>query len=316
MNEHERQLTASISKSTAVMCVRNTMLEDIHAGIEPVTRAGDFTDVVVIDADGRRIPWPEVSRIGNDEMGRLMRQVVNRLYTFQAKADDPHFVRMMDRALAEAMRWDEPELDEIILSAIASSRPARGGRGLRMRAASHEWGNGTGAPLPHRGQPMPPYRTALRAAAGAVQLPTAAVNGWNSDATGTLSPRHSRPRLGRARGWQETSGLRALADSSWRPIPKKRRTSRSCRASLWLAPRRARRCSSVVLVMTALSVAALGRGARHYGDRLARAPAPRPAGTDLGLLEEIDGSARPRQRDVAQANSLAYAGAGRAWRAL
>ena len=122
MNEHERQLTASISKSMAVMCVRNTMLEDIHAGIEPVTRTGDFTDVVVIDADGRRIPWPEVSRIGNDEMGRLMRQVVNRLYTFQAKADDPNFVRMMDRALAEAGRWDEPELDEIILSAIASSR--------------------------------------------------------------------------------------------------------------------------------------------------------------------------------------------------
>ena len=122
MNEHERQLTASISKSMAVMCVRNTMLEDIHAGIEPVTRTGDFTDVVVIDADGRRLPWPEVSRIGTDEMGRLMRQVVNRLYTFQAKADDPHFVRMMDRALAEAGRWDEPELDEIILSTIASSR--------------------------------------------------------------------------------------------------------------------------------------------------------------------------------------------------
>ena len=122
MNEHERQLTASISKSMAVMCVRNTMIEDIHAGIEPVTRTGDFTDVVVIDADGRRILWPEVSRIGNDEMGRLMRQVVNRLYTYQAKADDPHFVRLMDRALAEAGRWDEPELDEIILSAIASSR--------------------------------------------------------------------------------------------------------------------------------------------------------------------------------------------------
>lgn len=122
MNEHERQLTASISKSMAVMCVRNTMIEDIHGGIEPVTRTGDFTDVVVIDADGRRIPWPEVSRIGNDEMRRLMREVVNRLYTFQAKADDPHFVRLMDRALAEAGRWDEPELDEIILSAIASSR--------------------------------------------------------------------------------------------------------------------------------------------------------------------------------------------------
>ena len=121
MIEREEQLIASISKSMAMMCVRNTMLEDIHAGIEPVSHTGDFTDVVVIDANGRRIAWPEVPRIGNEEMGRLMRQVVNRLYTFQAKADDLHFVAMMDRALAEAWRWDEPELDETILSGIASS---------------------------------------------------------------------------------------------------------------------------------------------------------------------------------------------------
>ena len=122
MVDHEQQLIASISKSMAMMCVRNTMFEDIHTGIEPVSHTGDFTDVVVIDANGRRIAWPEVSRIGNREMGRLMRQVVNRLYTFQAKADDLHFVAMMDRELADAWRWDEPELDEIILSAIVSSR--------------------------------------------------------------------------------------------------------------------------------------------------------------------------------------------------
>ena len=53
-------------------------------------------------ANGREIPWPEVSRIGDQAMGRLMRQVVNRPYTFQAKADDLHFLAMMDRGLAEA----------------------------------------------------------------------------------------------------------------------------------------------------------------------------------------------------------------------
>ena len=122
MNEHEQQLVKNISKSMAMMCVRNTVVEDIHAGIEPVSHTGDFSDVMVTDANGRRILWPEVSRIGNEEMGDLMRQVVNRLYTFQARAHDLHFVAMMDRALAEAWRWDEPELDEIILSGIESSR--------------------------------------------------------------------------------------------------------------------------------------------------------------------------------------------------
>ena len=124
MTDQEHQLVASISKSMAVMCVRNTKLKDIHAGFEPVSGTGDFTDVMVTDPEGRRIPWPEASRIGNAEMGRLMRQVTSRLYTFQASADDLHFVAMLDRARAEAWRWDETELDEILLSAFAS-RPRR-----------------------------------------------------------------------------------------------------------------------------------------------------------------------------------------------
>ena len=122
VNEHEQRLIASMSKSMAMMCFRNTVLEDIHSGIEPVSHTGDCSDVVVIDANGRRIPWTEVSRIGTEEMRDLMRKVVNRLYTFQAKAHDLQFVAMMDRALAEAWRWDDPELDEIFLSAIESSR--------------------------------------------------------------------------------------------------------------------------------------------------------------------------------------------------
>ena len=73
VNEYDHGLIASISKSMAVMYVRNKLLEDIHAGIEPVSRTGEFTDVMVIDAEDRRIPWPEVSRIGDEEMGRLMR---------------------------------------------------------------------------------------------------------------------------------------------------------------------------------------------------------------------------------------------------
>ena len=55
-------------------------------------------------------------------MDRLVRQVVNRLCTFQAMAADPHFLPTMNRSLSAARRWDEPELDETILSAIALSR--------------------------------------------------------------------------------------------------------------------------------------------------------------------------------------------------
>ena len=41
----------------AMLCVRNTHIENIHAGLTPVTHTGDWSDVTVVDADGRRIPW-------------------------------------------------------------------------------------------------------------------------------------------------------------------------------------------------------------------------------------------------------------------
>ena len=55
MNEDdEERIAAHLAKTMAMMCVRNTMIEDIHAGLTPVTRTGDYSDVMVIDADGRK----------------------------------------------------------------------------------------------------------------------------------------------------------------------------------------------------------------------------------------------------------------------
>lgn len=119
MSKNEEMcIAASLAKVMAMMCVRNTKLEDIHAGVVPVSKTGDFSDVVVVDADGRKIPWTEVSHFDDDAMRDLMHQIVNRLYTFQLKADDPQFQKMMDRWASVAEKWDKPELDESFLQAI------------------------------------------------------------------------------------------------------------------------------------------------------------------------------------------------------
>jgi hypothetical protein len=72
----------------AVLCVRNTCIEDIHAGIEPHSQAGDFSDARVVTPDGE-IPWNRLSRIRNDEMREFMKQVVDRIYTVLLRSDDP-----------------------------------------------------------------------------------------------------------------------------------------------------------------------------------------------------------------------------------
>ena len=56
----------------AAACVRRGYLEKLHDGFTPVTRTGDYSDVKVIDAEGREIPWNQVSRIDQDEMKTLI----------------------------------------------------------------------------------------------------------------------------------------------------------------------------------------------------------------------------------------------------
>ena len=121
-NEYDLRIAAVLAKGMAMMCFRNTVIEDFHGGIAPVSHTGDFSDVVVIDANGRRIPWPEVAHIEPDDMRDLMRLVVNRLYTCHLKAGDPDFFGMLDWAVREAREWDEPVLDEVMLEGLEARR--------------------------------------------------------------------------------------------------------------------------------------------------------------------------------------------------
>ena len=121
-NEYDLRIAAVLAKGMAMMCFRNTVIEDFHGGIAPVSHTGDFSDVVVIDANGRRIPWPEVAHIEPDEMRDLMCLVVNRLYTCHLKAGDPDFFGMLDWAVREAREWDEPVLDEVMLEGLEARR--------------------------------------------------------------------------------------------------------------------------------------------------------------------------------------------------
>jgi hypothetical protein len=121
-NEEQQRIAAKLAKTMAMLCVRNTHLETIHAGKVPITRSGDWSDVTVVDADGNSIPWTEVSHISDDEMRNLMRDIVNRLYTFHLCADDPGLQAEIERWTAVAGKWDEPELDHRMIGGMVEQR--------------------------------------------------------------------------------------------------------------------------------------------------------------------------------------------------
>jgi hypothetical protein len=69
------------AKSLVETCMRNSELENLHAGITPDSATGDYTDVKVVTPYGE-IPWAQLSRISDAEMKVLMIDVVDRVYTY------------------------------------------------------------------------------------------------------------------------------------------------------------------------------------------------------------------------------------------
>jgi len=74
-------LQKRLAKYFVHRCFRNSVLEDLHAGIAPDSKAGDYSDVLVTTPSGE-IPWPKLSRFDDEEMKALMIDVVQKTYGF------------------------------------------------------------------------------------------------------------------------------------------------------------------------------------------------------------------------------------------
>ena len=99
-----------LSKAVAAACVRNTYLEDLHAGMTPVSLTGDNEDVYVIDAQGNKIPWNKVSQISDNEMKTLMKEVVNKLYKFfENQFNEDYCKKVLDYNYQFTKGWDDPD---------------------------------------------------------------------------------------------------------------------------------------------------------------------------------------------------------------
>ncbi|WP_197422631.1 MULTISPECIES: hypothetical protein [unclassified Phenylobacterium] len=106
-----------LAKALVETCMRNSELENLHAGRFPSSERGDFSDVKVVTPYGE-IPWPQLSRISDAEMKVLMIDVVDRVFTYLS------FPEELAR-IGGAARWDRPKLHPDMMRAIRRRAKAR-----------------------------------------------------------------------------------------------------------------------------------------------------------------------------------------------
>jgi hypothetical protein len=109
--------TAMLAKAMALHAFRNP-IEDLHAGIFPSSKTGDYSDVKVVTPYGE-IPWNQLGRISDDEMKPLMIEVVANLYTLLSVLDDIQQQAVICVLGYEAIvKWDNPSVREDLQKAI------------------------------------------------------------------------------------------------------------------------------------------------------------------------------------------------------
>ncbi len=103
-------------KTIVVNCVRNTFLESLHTGYWPSTEKGDYSDVKVIHPKGE-FQFNHLSRISDSEMKKLMKEIVNKIYTFYIDWG------MLDKPIPFGLgyfqypdEWDDANVDEELRS--------------------------------------------------------------------------------------------------------------------------------------------------------------------------------------------------------
>jgi ligand-binding SRPBCC domain-containing protein len=100
------------SRSTSRSNVFAIPSSDLHAGIAPDSQIGDYTDVVVRSPYGE-IPWPNLSRLNDEEMKALMIDVVNKTYHALIVLFDDRLGGELIKILAQRdflPHWNEPTL--------------------------------------------------------------------------------------------------------------------------------------------------------------------------------------------------------------
>jgi hypothetical protein len=112
ITKEKLQELQGLAKLLAVMGVRNnTELENLHCGMTPSSKTGDFSDVKVV-SPYREIEWDRLSRLDDEEMRSLMlsieRALEAALYAYENLSDEDRKATL--KCIVSQRTYDLPKI--------------------------------------------------------------------------------------------------------------------------------------------------------------------------------------------------------------
>ena len=109
MVAQENHVAKRMAEALAFMCLNNHFRQPLHSGHDPVSRTGDYTDVMITDAKGRRMPWCQVSRVSSLERKKMMEDVANAIYDFLLNIETENYAGRLEDAYHASIRWKKAD---------------------------------------------------------------------------------------------------------------------------------------------------------------------------------------------------------------
>lgn len=110
MSVDERLVAERMAKALAFLCLNEHFKQPLHNGKQPLSKTGDYTDVFITDADGRRIIWCQACRVSAVEKTMIIEDVVSGIYDFLLNMESDAFGRRLEEAYKASKDWKGPRL--------------------------------------------------------------------------------------------------------------------------------------------------------------------------------------------------------------
>ncbi len=107
MAADERLIAKKMAKALTFLCLNEHFKQPLHNGSVPVSKTGDYTDVFIVDAEGKQTVWSQTCRVAYHEREQMVENVTKGIYDFLINVETESYIHRLKEAYQSCRGWKE-----------------------------------------------------------------------------------------------------------------------------------------------------------------------------------------------------------------